>query len=125
MDFTEIRELLANLSASARAGDVEGIVANYHPAASAFEFGQRRRAIGIEGIRETCERGYNGVNHVRYDFEVERIEGSEDLAYCYGLEHISGEQRGRPFEMYTRATYAFRRVNGRWSIVHQHLTAVD
>jgi hypothetical protein len=37
MDVTEIRDLLANLSASARAGDVEGIMANYHPAVIKFK----------------------------------------------------------------------------------------
>ena len=125
MDVTEIQDLLANLSASARAGDVEGIMANFHPTASAFEFGQNRRAISIEGIRDTCERGYNGVSHVRYDFEVERIEAGDDLAYCYGLEHISGEQSGQPFEMYSCATYIFRKVDDRWSIVHQHLSRLE
>jgi ketosteroid isomerase-like protein len=125
MDVTEIRDLLATLSASARAGDVEGIMSNFHPAARAFEFGQTRRAIGIEGICENCERAYSGAGNVMYAFEVERIEASEDMAFCYGLEHITGEQSGQPFEMYCCTTYVFRKVDDHWSIVHQHLTAVE
>jgi ketosteroid isomerase-like protein len=88
-------------------------MSNYHPAARAFEFGQTRQTIAIEGIRENCERGYNGEGNIMYEFEAERIETSENMAYCYGLEHISGERSGQPFEMYCCATYVFERVDSR------------
>jgi ketosteroid isomerase-like protein len=125
MYTTEIQDLLAALAANARSGDVDGIMSCYHPTVRAFDFGQTRRAIDLEGVRENCQAGYAGVSGLMYEFQVEKIEVAEGMAYCYGLEHISGEKDSQPLEMYACATYIFGKFEDRWLIVHQHLTATE
>ena len=44
-----------------------------------------------------------------------------DVAYAYGLQHMTGKKKGGPeVDLWFRATACFRREAGRWRITHMH-----
>ena len=44
-----------------------------------------------------------------------------DVAYAYGLQHMTGKkQGGEEVDLWFRATACFRREVGRWRITHMH-----
>jgi hypothetical protein len=44
-----------------------------------------------------------------------------DVAYAYGLQHMTGKKKGGPeADLWFRATARFRREAGRWRITHMH-----
>lgn len=49
------------------------------------------------------------------------IEVSGDLAYAYGLQHMSGKKKGGDeVDLWFRATACFRREADGWRITHMH-----
>ena len=49
------------------------------------------------------------------------IEVSGDLAYAYGLQHMTGKkQDGEEVDLWFRATACFRRDGDGWRITHMH-----
>jgi ketosteroid isomerase-like protein len=49
------------------------------------------------------------------------VEVSGDLAYAYGLQHMTGKKRGgEEVDLWFRATVCFRREAERWRITHMH-----
>ena len=49
------------------------------------------------------------------------VEVGGDLAYAYGLRHMTGKRRGGyEVDLWFRATACFRREDGRWRITHMH-----
>jgi PhnB protein len=50
-----------------------------------------------------------------------RIETGGDVAYAYGLQHLTGSKTdGEKVDLWFRATACFRREAGRWRIAHMH-----
>lgn len=44
-----------------------------------------------------------------------------DVAYAYGLQHMTGKKKGgQEADLWFRATACFRREAGRWRITHMH-----
>jgi ketosteroid isomerase-like protein len=44
-----------------------------------------------------------------------------DVAYAYGIQHMTGTKRGgQDVDLWFRATACFRRDEGRWRITHMH-----
>ena len=44
-----------------------------------------------------------------------------DVAYAFGLQHMTGKKKGGPeADLWFRATACFRREAGRWRITHMH-----
>jgi uncharacterized protein (TIGR02246 family) len=50
-----------------------------------------------------------------------RIAVGGDVAYAYGLQHMTGTKKdGDDVDLWFRATACFRRDDGRWRITHMH-----
>jgi ketosteroid isomerase-like protein len=50
-----------------------------------------------------------------------RIAVGGDLAYAFGLQHMTGKKKGgQEVDLWFRATACFRREAGRWRITHMH-----
>lgn len=91
----KIRDFIARMSAYAREKNVDELMSLYHPAAASFEFASQPGLIYMSDIRKTCEQGYaNITGDFDYEFTPIRIEVGGDIAYFYGMEHISGLGQG-------------------------------
>ena len=43
-----------------------------------------------------------------------------DIAYAYGIQHLTGTRGGEDVDLWFRATACVRRDDGRWCITHMH-----
>jgi len=51
------------------------------------------------------------------------MEVSGSLALAYGLERISGKLKsGQPADLWVRYTSAFKKIDGRWRDIHDHIS---
>lgn len=56
-------------------------------------------------------------------FEVRdlRISAAGDVAFCHFLNRLSATAIGQgPFALWCRATFGFRKLDGRWRVTHVH-----
>ena len=83
------------------------------------------RWLGFDLYRSTWEREINGnfPKFVMYRIEMDRIEISGDLAWSAFTWWGEIEQNGKTLWPAQHATHAWRKVDGVWKIVHEHLTS--
>ena len=64
---------------------------------------------------------YDGPIHV--EFRDARVLSSGDVGFIHALERFSGKlKNGQQSDMWFRATSGVRKINGKWLIVHDHIS---
>jgi ketosteroid isomerase-like protein len=59
------------------------------------------------------------------DYEIRdlRITMSDDVAFCHSLCHVkSTRTTGEKADYWVRVTSGFQKMNGRWMIIHEHVS---
>ena len=121
----EIRKLIDDWAAAIRARDVEHIMSCYAPDIVAFDVVPPLQYMGVdayrkdwEGMMSMCE----GQNNIEMRDLV--IAAGEDVAFSHCLSHFTGKQiSGNQIDMWMRVTVGYRRIDGRWLTVHEHVSA--
>ncbi|MEU6350813.1 YciI family protein [Streptomyces sp. NPDC047072] len=104
----EIRRLDAELTAAARAGDVERTLACYATDAEVVANGQAER--GVEALRKT----WSETGSVTREVLEFRVHVDESIAFGHALVRLDGRLQ--------RVTTGYRNAGPRWLIVHEHVT---
>lgn len=118
-DEQQIRDIFAawfeatsRKDATAATRDIAQDVVSYeHDAPLAYH--------GVEAVREVCQRGFD-ASEGSIDWSVPgmAIVVQGDLAVQWGLNKMSADGG----EMWSRGTRVFRKKDGRWEMVHQHVS---
>jgi ketosteroid isomerase-like protein len=78
---------------------------------------------GINAIRAVFERNWRAIRNEVYRIEdVRWITQDENVAVCVYRFRWDGEGKEGPIFGEGRGTSVFRRSNGRWRVVHEHLS---
>lgn len=116
----QTRAMVETWARAIRAKDVAGVVACQAEDCVQFELAPPLRVVGSdhEGLQAWFDtwRGPVGV-----DIAEMRIFVREDLAFCSGLIHLTGDRTdGSTTEIWIRNTLGLRKIGGEWKIVHLH-----
>jgi ketosteroid isomerase-like protein len=76
----------------------------------------------VNGLRERVQQWFDGYDGpMSYEIGDLAVAAAYDVAFCWGLHHVAGTTKtGQKIDMWWRATQGFRRVDGKWRIVHEH-----
>jgi ketosteroid isomerase-like protein len=123
-DVAQIQALEKNLVDAMNAKDVNGIMAAYVSDDSliAFDCIPPRQYIGANAYRKDFEdmlASFPGPIHNEIsDWKID-TEGS--LGYGHGFLHSVGTDKdGNTVDFTIRLTDVYRKINGKWLIVHEH-----
>jgi len=119
-DEAEIRQAIENFSEAFRAKDLEKIVACYAPGIVAFDLMPPLQHVGIEAWREVWAKSLPMMQgQITLEFRDLKIDVSNDLGVCRGLHHfrMTGAEE---VEVWLRWTACFRKMNGKWLVIHEH-----
>jgi uncharacterized protein (TIGR02246 family) len=125
-DEAEIRALYDRWAKVFEAHDIEGIMSLYAPgdAVIAYDLVPPLQYKGKEAYRKDYVEflaQYDGPIHV--EFRDMRILSSGDLGLAHGLERFTGKlKNGQQSDLWLRATSVTRKMNGKWLIVHDHVS---
>ncbi len=119
----QLRALLNDRAAAITARDARRAVAHY--ASEVVSFGlapplryagdEVRDLAGIEGWFQTWD------GPIGYDIGEPFIEAGDDVAFCYGLTHMTGTKTdGEQVDLWFRSTVGLRRTPAGWQITHEH-----
>ena len=125
-DAAEIDASLQRLVAAVNAKDINGIMAYYSADESLLVFDALppRQYVGATAYRKDWE-GFlaaypTGVHAEASDWKVE-TEGN--LAYGHGIFRTTGQDKdGKPLDLTVRVTDVYRKINGKWLVVHEHVS---
>jgi uncharacterized protein (TIGR02246 family) len=125
-DEAEIRQLLDRWGKAFRAKDVNGIMSIYAPGDTlvAYDLVPPLQYVGWNAYKKDYEdflAQYQGP----IDLEVRdlHVTTSGNVAFMFALERISGTlKNGEKSEVWVRATECYRKINGHWLAVHDHIS---
>jgi ketosteroid isomerase-like protein len=76
---------------------------------------------GYDAIKAHLVQAYALSNPLKVDFKALTIDGDGSIIYAYSIQHFTGTWTdGKALETTVRQTDIWRKIDGRWLIVHQH-----
>jgi uncharacterized protein (TIGR02246 family) len=121
----EIRRLHRRWFDDTAAKDLDGMMAAIADDVVSYEHEEPLEHLGVQAVRDVCERGLNASADAAVTWDVPELKviASDDLAVAWGLNHVRVERAGaQTFDSWSRGTRVFRRTNGTWEMIHQHLS---
>jgi uncharacterized protein (TIGR02246 family) len=121
-DETAIRKLIESWTAAVRRRDLEGILQNHSPDIVMYDVPPPFQSRGIEAYEKTWDIFFSwSSDPVPFNITEMNITAGSDVAFVVATMHCAepgsnGEQIGLDF----RLTVGLRKIDGRWTIVHEH-----
>jgi uncharacterized protein (TIGR02246 family) len=123
-DEAVIRELLDRFAKAFRDKDVDGVMAPFDKRIVSFDIVPPLQTAGAETFVTHWQQffeSHQGPIHV--EFPDIRIETGDDVAFSYCVHRIKGTlKNGQQTDWWLRWTACYRKTNGRWLIVHEHVS---
>ena len=124
MDETLIRQRIDNWAKAIRAGEVDGVVALYARDVASFDIVPPLRYVGADRKRRAWQESFatfpGGIAYAVTDLNV-TVHG--ELAFAHSLNHVNATSAaGRVTDLWLRWTACFRRIDGVWLVVHDHIS---
>lgn len=120
----ELRNLFTGWWRAAAAKDVGGAMAPIAADVVSYEHDTPLQHVGLDAVRAVCQRGFDAAKgELRWDVPDLQVIVRGDLAVTWGLNRMRSQDPGQgPVELWSRGTRVFRKVDGRWQMVHQHVS---
>jgi uncharacterized protein (TIGR02246 family) len=127
-DEVAIRRLLDDGIGSLREKNIEGLMAMFAQEVVTFDIVPPLRYTGADALRKLWEAVFSSVQGpIGYELHDLDITVGDDVAFSHSLNRISGTMNnGQTTAVWLRWTACFRKINGKWLIVHhQNSVPVD
>ena len=126
-DTADIKALEDRFAAAVKAKDVNAIMANYVPDQSLIVFDAipPRQYTGADAYRKDWQGFLGSFSGPIAEATISDLDITVggDVAFSHSIQHLSGTGKdGKPFDMTVRATDGYRKVDGKWLIVHEHVS---
>ena len=118
----DIRALIDRWSSSVRRQDYAGIRADHHPDILMFDVPPPLFSRGLDAYMATWDLFFSCSDKpVVFDFHDLQITAGSDTAFATGIGHcVSTDPHGKHEALQFRLTMGFRKIDGRWLIIHEH-----
>ena len=120
-----IRQRVADFARAVRAKDIDGVVSLYAPDIVSFDVDPPLRCAGTDNKRRAWQEFF-AAHAGPTAYEVRELDVTTDgeLAFVHSLNHVKGTlASGHITDLWVRWTACFRRIDGVWLIVHDHVSA--
>jgi ketosteroid isomerase-like protein len=125
-DDAQIRALEARFTAAFNAKDVDSIMKCYVPGESLFVFDVvvPRQYVGAAAYRKDWTDFFATFSGpVSMELQDLAVTGDGKIAYGHSAQHVTGKDtKGQPVEFVVRVTDVYRKINGNWLIVQEHVS---
>jgi ketosteroid isomerase-like protein len=119
-----IRQRVEDWAKSLRAKDIDGVMSFYGPNIVSFDLGPPLRYTGPDNKRRAWQEvfaAYSGP--ITYEVRDLNITAQGEQAFVHSLNHVAGTlASGHTSDLWVRWTACFRRIDGVWLIVHDHVS---
>jgi ketosteroid isomerase-like protein len=107
-----------------RARDIDGIMSLYAPELVSFDIVPPLQYVGADAYRKRWEETFSSFQGpIGYEIADLSITVGDDVAFTHSLNRISGTMTtGQKTALWLRSTGCLRKINGKWLIVHTHVS---
>jgi len=121
-DEAEIRSVLDAIVDAVRARDVDAMLAHCAPEIATFDLMPPLKHEGYDAIRRiwaNTAAEFDGP--LEYDQHYLELMVGDEVAFCRSINRFGGDKSdGDKAISWICSTMGFRRIGGRWKLVHQH-----
>ena len=123
-DVTEIERAIEDYVEALRARDIDGVMSIYAPELVAFDLVPPLKYVGAEVYRNHWLEGWALLQGpMGYEVHDLDITVGDDVAFTRSLNRSSATlNTGQKAEFWLRWTTCLRKINGKWQIVHMHVS---
>src|SRR5512134_466705 len=121
---TGIRALIEGVRKALHDRDVDRLMTFHRPDFLSYDLAPPLEHRGAEVQRKNTREWFQTFTGP-VDVEVRdlAITAGDDVAFSTALQHITGPRTsGEHADIWVRATIGYRKVDGRWMVVHEHLS---
>ena len=121
-DEAAIRKMIEDWAKAVRAKDFDGILGNHSPEILMFDVPPPLESRGIEAYRATWDLFYSAQPEpIAFDIQHMDIVVGSDVAFVAALMQCAETgKNGERIPLDFRLTVGLRKIDGRWTILHEH-----
>jgi uncharacterized protein (TIGR02246 family) len=121
-DENAIRELIENWAKAVRAKDYSGIMANHSTDILMFDVPPPFQSKGIEAYKKTWDLFFSSQPEpIAFDIRHMDIVAGSDVAFAVAAMQCAEEgENGEPTKLDFRLTVGLRKIDGQWTVMHEH-----
>ncbi len=119
-----VRDIHEGWFADTEAKNLDGIMSHIAPDVVSYEHEAPLEYIGVDEVRAMCRSGLEQTTgQVTWTVPELNVVARDDVAVAWGLNHMTAQMPdGTLAEEWSRGTRVFRREDGEWVMVHQHVS---
>jgi ketosteroid isomerase-like protein len=119
-----IRQRVEDLAKAIRARDIDGVISLYAPNIVSFDIDPPLRYGGAANKRRAWQEFFaTYTGPIAYEVRDLNVTTHGELAFVHSLNHVKGTlASGHITDMWVRWTACFRRIDGVWLVVHDHVS---
>jgi uncharacterized protein (TIGR02246 family) len=119
-----IRQRVENYAKAVRAKNIDAVMSLYAPDIVSFDVDPPLRYAGADNKRRAWQAFFaTHTGAVVYEIQELNVTTEGDLAFVHSLNHVSGTlASGHSSDLWVRWTACFRRIDGVWLVVHDHVS---
>ena len=123
-DEAEIKRVIEGWAETFRARDIDGIMSIYARELVSFDIVPPLQYVGTGAYRKRWEEVFSSFQGpIGYEIHDLDITVGDDVAFGHSLNRISGTMNtGQQTDLWLRSTVCFRKINGKWLIVHTQVS---
>jgi len=121
-DENDIRALLDERVKAVRVKDINGAVAGSAPDILSFDVVNPLQYAGSNALKKRVENWFSSFEGpIGYEIFDLTITAGNDVAFSHSFNRVIGTTTdGKKIEMYWRATVCYRKIDGKWMVMHEH-----
>ncbi|HTY56468.1 MAG TPA: nuclear transport factor 2 family protein [Candidatus Binataceae bacterium] len=121
---SEIRAIQLSIASAAEARNLDAIMSHYLPGDKLFVFDMYppRAYLGWDQFRADWKNFLDNLKGpISYKLGDLQSASDGEFGYTHMIQYIRGTTLdGKPFKLNLRETDVYRKVNGKWMIIHVH-----
>ncbi len=121
-DEAEIKRGIEGWIEALRAKDIDGMMSIYAPELVSFDIAPPLQSVGADAHRKLWEEAFSSLpGPIDYEIHDLSITVGDDVAFTHSFNRLSRTMNiGQKIGHWRRWTACFRKINGKWLIVHMH-----
>jgi ketosteroid isomerase-like protein len=117
-----IRQRVEDLVKALRAKDIESVMSLYAPNLVSFDIVPPLRYVGADNKRRAWQE-VSALSAFAYEVHDLNVTTHGELAFVHSLNHVNATlASGQITDLWLRWTACFRRIDGVWLVVHDHVS---
>jgi ketosteroid isomerase-like protein len=118
-----IRQRVQDYVNAIRAKDLDGVMRFFASDLVSFDLAPPLRYSRAENKRREWQKAFTAFHSIGYEIRDLNVTTEGELALVRGLNHFTGTPATGPItDVWVRWTACFRKIDGVWVIVHDHVS---